>query len=198
MNIIREEVGNTDNENIIKLNDRKFRYGFNLYDTKEPNSLIEKIAYRKEVDILCRPSEHTTNEILSSIWDLDRFPMIVLLDKNRCENQLYEMINYFRDIMPAECQSVLFRVDDSSAGFNQLIKDRKLNNWVDSYTKIVYISNDKLPKVLLKADWSPITAFSFNSRHDRSVEHYINNRCDLVVYREEDVSPFRRYSKIYG
>lgn len=197
-NIIQEEIGEVDDENIIKLIDRKFRYGFNLYNTKEPSNLKEKIVYRKEVNVLCKPSEHSMNELMSTIWDLDRFPMVVLLDKNRCEDQLYELANYFRDIMPSECQSVLFRVDDASAGFNQLVKDRKLNNWVDNYTKIVYISVDKLPKVLLKADWSPITAFSFNSRHDRAVEQYINNRCDLVVYREEEMSPFRRYSRLYG
>ena len=195
LEIIKQEVNIDDN---IKLNDRKFRYGFNVYETKEPNNLIEKIAYRKDTSITLKPSEHTTNEVLSSLWELDRFPMLVILDKKDSEEQLYEMVNYYRDILPSECQSVLFRLEDSSSSFNQLVKDRRLNNWVDKQTKIVYISADKLPKVLLNADWTPITVYSYYSRHSSTVESYVKNKCDLVVYREEDVSPFRRYSSYYG
>ena len=169
-----------------------------IRNIKEPSNLTEQIAYRNNIDFLAKPSRYSLDDTLNSLWNLDRFPMIVILDEHNCEEQLHKFVTYYRDIMPSECQSVLFRTENSMSGFNQLIKDRKLNNWVDKYTKIVYTSTNKLPKVLLKADWSPITAFSFNSRIDRSLNSYIGTRCDLVVYREEELSPMRRYSQYYG
>jgi len=108
------------------------------------------------------------------------------------------MITYYRDIIDPQEQSVLFRLEDKNAGFNQLVKDRKLNNWVDKSTKIVYISKDKLPKLLVSGEWKPQTAFAFSSSLDRIVNTYIGFNCDLVVWREDSISPFREYSRLYG
>ena len=50
-----------------------------------------------------------------------------------------------------ESCSVLFRLDNDADGaeFNQYIKRNNLNNLVDNNTKIVYISNNKIPKPML-------------------------------------------------
>ena len=174
-------------------------YAFDLVnvDKGSEDSLIKKIAFRKDRSYHSVPSVETLDSVLTALWNLNRFPMLVLLDEESAENQLYELVNYFRDILPADDQSVLFRLEDSNCGFNQLIKDRKLNNWVDKNTKIVYINKNKLPKLLINNDWKPISAFSYNSRVDRFVDSYISFNCDLVVFREETVSPFRKYSKFY-
>jgi hypothetical protein len=137
------------------------------------------------------------HNILDALWKLNRFPLLVVLD-NEAEDQLHELANHFRDILNPEEQSVLFRLEDKDAGFNQLIKDRKLNNWVDKSTKIVYINKSKLPKLLVNNEWKPSAAFCFTSSTDRHVDSYISFNCDLVVYREEHMSPFRRHSRYYG
>ena len=140
---------------------------------------------------------HSLHNILDALWKLDRFPLLVVLD-NESENQLHELANHFRDILNPEEQSVLFRLEDKDAGFNQLIKDRKLNNWVDSTTKVVYISKNKLPKLLVKNEWKPSAVFSFSSSMDRFVNSYVSFNCDLIVYREEHMSPMRRHSRYYA
>lgn len=196
--IIQKEIGLLDESTKLKYIDRKFRYGFDLYEDKEPRSLIEQIAYRKRRSYQSVPSKESTNALFDALWNLDRFPLVVVLERKSAEQQLYECVNFFRDILPSSCQSVLFRNDGADDGFNNLVKDRKLNNWVDNGTKIVYISIDKLPKVLLKTDWRPQAAFLYNSMVDRTVDSYICNSCDLVVYREETISPFRRHSAQYG
>ena len=124
--------------------------------------------------------------------------MLVVLQKDNAEAQLHSLLTYYRDILDVEQQSVLFRLDNKDAGFNQLVKDRKLNNWVDKLTKIVYISKDKLPKILIDCDWQPSVAFTFDSALDRVLDTYISSSCDLTIFREEHVSPFRRHSSIYG
>ena len=119
--------------------------------------------------------------------------MLVILDKDQAETQLHSMLTYYRDILNSDQQSVLFRLDDKNSGFNQLVKDRKVNNWVDKSTKVVYISKDKLPKLLVNCEWQPTVALCFDSAVDKSVNIFINNICDLVIFREEYLSPFRRH-----
>ena len=93
---------------------------------------------------------------------------------------------------------MLFRFEDKAAGFNQLVKDRKVNNWVDKSTKVVYISKDKLPKLLVNCDWKPSVTLCFDSATDKTLNTFISSTCDLIIFREEYLSPFRRHSKIYG
>ena len=136
--------------------------------------------------------------MLNALWELGRFPLLVVLDPIHAEEQLYTFANHYRDILDSNEQSVLFRAEEKDSGFNQLIKDRKLNNWVDSTTKVVYISKSKLPKILVNNEWKPTAAFSFTSTMDRFVDSYVSFNCDLIVYREEHMSPMRRHSKYYG
>jgi len=197
---IQKEVGEASAESFTKLYDRRFRYGFNHVANlgKANNELVHDIASRKDVTYHSVPSIESIQDILSALWELDRFPLLVILDPTHAEQQLYTFANHYRDILNPEEQSVLFRLEDKDSGFNQLVKDRKLNNWVDSTTKVVYISKSKLPKLLVKNDWKPSATFSFTSSMDRFVDSYVSFNCDLIVYREEHISPMRRHSKYYG
>jgi hypothetical protein len=91
---------------------------------------------------------------------------------------------------------VVFRLDnDISEGkeFNQYIKQHNLNNLVDKNTKIVYISNNKVPKPLLKSEWFPITAIttSSNRSYGAKTDSYID-MLDLVIHYDDDVSTWKR------
>ena len=197
---IQKEVGESSAQSFTKLYDRRFRYGFNHVANlgKARNELAHEIALRKDKTYHSIPSIESTDSILSALWELDRFPLLVVLDPIHAEEQLYTFATHYRDILDPHEQSVLFRSEQKDAGFNQLIKDRKLNNWVDKTTKVVYISKSKLPKLLVKNEWKPSATFSFSSSMDRFVDSYVSFNCDLIVYREEHMSPMRRHSKYYG
>jgi len=49
----------------------------------------------------------------------------------------------------------------------------------------------------LTAEWSPIAAVTYNSGMNRHLATYVSDRCDLVVYYDEHMSPFRRFSNLY-
>lgn len=196
--VIQNDLGNLSSSNYIHFVDRRFKYGLEVTLIKEPSTLTERVSNRHGAEYQSKPSKETLASILGTLQELDRFPILVVLDPAEAERQLHETANYFRDIVEASQQSVLFREDGTDSGFNQLIHDRKLNNWVDADTKIVYINKGKLPKLLLKTEWTPSAAFSFTSAMDRFVNNYIGFNCDLIVYREENMSPFRRYSNYYG
>jgi hypothetical protein len=197
---IQKEVGEASAESFTKLYDRRFRYGFNHFANlgKARNELVHEIASRKDKTYHSKPSVQSTQDMLTALWELDRFPLLVVLDPTHAEEQLYTFANHYRDILDSNEQSVLFRLEQKDSGFNQLVKDRKLNNWVDILTKVVYISKSKLPKLLVNNEWKPSAAFSFTSSMDRFVDSYVSFNCDLIVYREEHMSPMRRHSKYYG
>jgi hypothetical protein len=197
---IQEEVGEASVKTFTKLYDRRFRYGFNHIANlgKARNALMHEIASRKEAMHHSKPSTESTQDVLNALWELDRFPLLVVLDPTHAEEQLYTLANHYRDILDSNEQSVLFRLEDKDSGFNQLVKDRKLNNWVDKTTKVVYISKSKLPKLLVKNEWKPSAAFSFTSSLDRYLNNYVSFNCDLIVYREEQMSPMRRHSRYYA
>ena len=102
--IIQEE---TDND-LLKIYDRRFRYCLDHINIEVTgNSLEEIIASRSSIHYQSKPSEQLIDSVLHALYNLDRFPMLVVLDNKDCESQLYEVVQFFRDLVPAEQQSVL-------------------------------------------------------------------------------------------
>lgn len=196
--LMESDIGKLNDNTFLKYADRKFKYGLAHIDVLKPKNITESIAFRNTIVYESKPSIETLDQLLGSLWQLDRFPMLVILSKDKAEIQLHSMLNYYRDILNSDQQSVLFRLDDKNAGFNHLVKDRKVNNWVDKSTKIVYISKDKLPKLLVNCECKPTVALCFDSAFDKTLDTFVKDTCDLVIFREEYLSPFRRHSSIYG
>lgn len=201
--IIKEELEYQDyDEQVLKLVDRKRRYGIQHIDHNFNNfNLTVKIATREDSHYLSNPELESATQILTAIHELDRYPLIVVCSEKNAQQNLYEVFEFFKYLIPRESQSVMFRLDNTdeeSKEFNQFIKDKKLNNWVDKSTKIVYINN-KLMKTLFKSEFKPITALVHKDvLLNRQVDSYLNTHCDLIITRDTHISPMRRYSRYYG
>ena len=64
--------------------------------------------------------------------------------------------------------------------FNKFIQKHNLNNQVAKNTKVVYITNKKVPKPLVKSDWRPATVICMDdSRSYSKVDSFIHE-FDLV------------------
>jgi len=191
---IKNKIPN--NLNYYQTIDRHRRYGLVNFDTVNDDSLIGEIVNRGSCEFLCSPDKWTMQQTVEAVYSLDRFPMVVLLDYKNAEDQIFEIWSELKNIVSNEEQSVLFR-QDGDTEFNRFIKQKGLNNWVDSNTKVVYIDTNKLPKLLLDSDFKPITAINFGGMMNRFVDAYLVNNCDLNITRDRDLSPFRRYSNYY-
>ena len=198
--LAEQEIGKLDKDTLIKYIDRRQRYGIVEHDAETlTGDFIEDIVFRKDNEMLFKPSEYNLNRVLESIERLDRYPLLVLLDEDKADEQLYNIYNFYKDFLPSEEQCVLFRTEtDKNSEFNQMVADYKLNNWLDNNTKVVYINTNKLPKLLLSSDWRPVTTFTFNSRINRIIDLYIKEFSDLIIFYDNEISPIRRYSRYYG
>ena len=184
--------------NLEKLIDRKRRHGIVSFENKKGCGLKSEIIYRDTSEVLVKPSQYNLQNVAEVIYNLDRFPLLVILDEQNCEEQIFEIWQEFKNIVSSSQQSVLFRQEGISE-FNKFVKNKKLNNWVDKNTKIVYINSNKLPKVLINAEWKPITSLDFSGGFvNRFIDTYIKDKCDLILHREEELSHIRKYSRYYG
>ncbi len=192
--IAERELGPLDKDNLILYIDRKRRYSINfIKDKVNPTNLTEQIALRKDADFLSKPSECDLKTLLLSVNSLKRYPLLVIVDEKQAEEQVHETFNFFRHTVDTKEQSVLFRLDnDTGASFNEYIKRNNLNNWVDKSTKIVYISNVKLPKLLISGNWKPTASLIFGTFPVKYIDAYVTSNCDLIIYRDESMSPFKR------
>lgn len=195
LKLIEENIGELNNDTLVKFVDRRRRYGFEVFDSVECNNdILQNIVSRTDTTYLSKPSKESFEDVVNGLNVLDRFPLLVILD-SYAETQMKDCINSFN--FAANQQICLFRLEGEHT-FNRLISQHNLNTWLDNSIKVVYINSKKLPKLLLKNDWKPIAAVAFTSHLDRQVANYISNNCDLIVFREEDMSPFRLHSQYYA
>ena len=179
--------------------DRSSRYNFDVDVVPVSNSLTETIAFRNQSDLCLDPKKYQLDDIVKSLYDLDRFPLLVLIDEQNSYIETKEFYESVRYLIPAEQQSILFRAegnDTENYHLNQYIKDNNLNNWVDNSTKIVYIKKSKIPKVLFGSNFTPVASFCKSSnRLTTIVDNYVKFRCDLNIFHDEHESLYSKYRR---
>ena len=141
------------NENIIKYVDRRKQYGLVHCDlNNERTRLSERIAFRNKPSIYIASGHYTFDDIVESLVELDRFPIVAVIDEDKVDT-VYDIYNSVSKFVKVEDQSIMFRLSnetDKDKRFNNWVKQERLNNWVDNNTKVVYISANKIPKPVIK------------------------------------------------
>lgn len=195
-----EEVKNTiSSMNKTMYADRSLRYGYKIENVYS-DTLIDTIAYRQNREVCIDPKKYNMQSIVETIQELQRFPLLVLIDEDTSFIQLKQIHSELNKIVDNKYQSVLFRIDnkdENNCNVNDYIKHNELNNWVDKSTKVVYIKKNKLPKVLLQADFHPICALAKTStRCNNNVRLYMQSFCDCILYHDQSLSLFGRVNGI--
>ena len=198
LEFIHSEIDNIE-DNKIKLIDRHRRYGITVETNSELVSVTNRIAHRNDTYINLDPNDVQVDEIAHSINELDRFPLLVILDREDNLTQMQKVFNAFGSVS-AKNQCALFRVDniDDEYNVNNFIHEKSLNNYLDHNTKIVYISKYKLPKLLLRNEWKPLATLMLSStRPNAHITNYIEDVCDLHIVNDNHLTLFRRSSYVY-
>jgi hypothetical protein len=200
ISMIQNELGEINHKTRLVYRDRALRYGINHYDyVVPPNSLTEKIATRTNQEVAIENS-HNFSKMIESLIELKRTPILVTIKDSDATilDETRKFFNEFTKYFPSSEQSVLFRVDNISNTYtvNNFIKDNFLNNWVDENTKVVYIKDSALPKILITGVWKPITTISMDIELPKTtIKEYVKHYCDLVVYYDSHASIAKSYRK---
>lgn len=187
--LARSEIGEFNQDNLLKYWDRADRYGYRKTPIvfNDATALAEHLANRSETKVYVNPTAYTLTDIANAFCQLERFPLVVTLTRRNEFDELQKLFNAFHCVSPSE-QILLDRIEDRNDpnyGINLFIKEKKFNNWLDKSIKIVYIFKNSLPKLLVKGDWRPIAHLTLNGEREQSVTAaYLSEFCDLSVIHD--------------
>lgn len=196
-------LGEPTIENLSMYKDRSQSLGLEHFDNVELDksinmltTLSQKIVRREKSNVLVNRKHFNINNLCESLLDLDRFPLLVVLPENDPDQALHEIHSGLSGFVePSEC-SVLFRLDThANYEFNNYIKHHKLNSPLDKSLKVVYISNNKVPKPLIKSGWKALTVLMMGSLRPASNVGVYLDEADLVIHYDESVSQMMRFQK---
>ena len=174
--------------------DRSMRYQY-FYEKSEktPESLTEIIAARKTPRVWVDQKTYQFGQVIESLINLKRFPLLVVFDSytpKKCLDELTILSENLKDFGIYDNVGIYFRLDNNDNGkeFNQYIANNSYNCQLDSDTKVVGVQSGKIPKFLLKSDWKPMSVISLGVplRHSKTAVYA--SCCDLIV-TYSDVEP---------
>lgn len=193
------KYGDPSLDNFYIYKDRSLLYGLHLFDE---DLLLESLSNLRPLtkQIINRKSRFlqiTKNidiqEIFKSLNELNRFPLLILLQREKPLDALDKTIPHVLSRFKPEEVSVLYRMPNRTEyghRYNKYISDLGINSNIDKNKKIVYITKEKFPKTLLTTEWSPQSVLMTESiRCSLNVEMYLN-RLDLIIHYDNHVSLF--------
>ena len=191
-NRVLTEVGNLERNNIL-LEDRKIGYQYEIFDSffqkKSEKNLIEKIATRTGAQIFLSSKTHELNDVISSLQELNRFPLLVIFDSSpeKSEKNLKILRNSLIENNMHDGVGIYFRHDNDQNGklFNEQISQFQYNQPLNNNTAIVGITNLKIPKFLLKLKWQPKSVLVLAQVLGSNRVKLLTDYCDLVIHYQE-------------
>jgi hypothetical protein len=191
-NRVLTEVGNLDRNNIL-LEDRKIGYQYEIFDSffqkKSEKNLIEKIATRTGAQIFLSSKTHELNDVISSLQELNRFPLLVIFDSSpeKSEKNLKILRNSLIENNVHEGVGIYFRHSNDQNGkpFNEQISQFQYNQPLNNNTVIAGITNLKIPKFLLKLKWQPKSVLVLAQVLGSNRVKLLTDYCDLVIHYQE-------------
>jgi hypothetical protein len=146
----------------------------------------KKIASLSASRFRIPPSDNNFSEVVSIIQELDQWPVLVMVDDNeKAILQVSKAIDPLLHAVDREHISIFFRLDNGEQRyreFNQFVKDNRLNNFIGPDTKVVFISKNRIPKPLLRADWIPQSAVVMSNYDYGRSSAYIDNFSTVYYY----------------
>ena len=197
VNYLYADVGPVTEDNLVLYKDRSLMFGLCHFgkaleqSLQTVSNLAGRIATRNSPSVFINSTKWNTNELVHALYELKRFPVAVVVPEKNALDLVSQFYNATRNLVPAEQQTVLFRLDNANnSEFNQYVKEHNLNNSLANDIKIVYINeNKKIPKPLLESDIVIKTSLYFSS-YMFSKQHV---EVDLAIQYDSVASPHARY-----
>jgi hypothetical protein len=156
----------TLDENILKYVDRAKQFGIEHIDYELNEQTLEtKLAGRSHNTVNVSNDSISLGQLIDALCVLDRFPLLVVVDQEKL-NDIYNFYSATTGKIKTSEQTVMFRLSNDTTQetqFNHWVKQNNLNNWLDNNTKIVYISANKVTKVVAN-NFSPSCVLNFSPK----------------------------------
>lgn len=188
-NLLTTELGNPSYLTPAIIHDRRLKYQYmTSFDNIITNhELTNQIINRDQSKIWINSNTYSINDIIRSLVELRRFPLLVVFDQSTD----FSIITQFNELSHALTVNGItdeigfyFRLDNTPDGkiFNDTIGKRQYNSMLTEKTKVAAVLGGKLPKFFLKEKWKPMSVLSIKNtlRHSKTAV-YAASYCDLLI-----------------
>lgn len=172
-------------ENII--HDRSMRYRYRTDKVLESDgTLTNYLAGRTRSRVWVDRNKHSLSELVTSIIELKRAPIMFVFDY-RDDKSALNMLKSIDETLAAtgldNNVGIYFRLPNNEHGtqFNELVAERKFNQYLGPDTEVVGVQSGKLPKFFLTTNWKPMSVIAIDSQFRSSKTAVYASCCDLVV-----------------
>lgn len=186
-NAVEEGLGKDYLSDKRLLQDRKIRFQYKNTEKIPEFSLEDKIANREGRKVFVPATSYGLETLFSSLKTLNRFPVLLVFDgrdsaKDKKSLDLLE--NAVKNLENLQDIGIYFRYnkESDSKNFNQSIAELGYNKNLTDTTMIAGISNNKIPKFMIKNGWKPETVISFTTNFRANKSYVYCQDVDLIVY----------------
>lgn len=171
-------------DNIIS--DRGVRYRYFSKELPDDGTLTRKIATRTRTKIWINSAEHTMNDVVKSLVDLKRLPVMFVFDSFNQSNN-HELMETISEALKSnnldDKVGIYFRLPNTDNGskFNDIISSNKYNQYLDRDTNVVGVQSGKIPKFFLNNPWKPMSVVAVESPLRSSKTAVYASCCDLII-----------------
>lgn len=203
INHLHNNIGIPSKENLYLYQDRRQALALEFMNNSAVQEslgkidiLSQKIALRKTFIININKNKWTLDQVIGSLNQLLRFPLLVVLNEKTALNDYHEIYSRLKLMFLNSQHSVMFRLPnhgDNNIEFNQRIAEDRTNNLIDENTKVVYISHKRVPKPLIKSKWQARAAISLRSEREHNQVQNFLQQYDLIIQYDNEESPWNMW-----
>ena len=189
--LIMSDIGTDTPIDSLIVNDRRLRYqyhndnGYNIGLSTEQGSLPELIANRHTTKVWIDCNIHSLDDVIATLKELKRFPILVTLGKDTDKNTSAHLYNILTacELNNNNNIGVYFRLKNTEDGkaFNNLVADKKYNNMLDETTQVAVVEAHTIPKFFLTTAWYPMAVISIHDKLRHSKTAIYANQTDLNI-----------------
>lgn len=186
-NIVQSNVGEISMDNLLALHDKKIRYNYQVSEKIPEKSLVTAIAQRDQTKIYINNSQVSVVEVMEALKKLNRFPVLLIFDGRdpKIDKKLLENLENLVATQTIDNKiGIYFRYDKEtdSTGFNATIAASNFNHQLDNTINVAGISNNKIPKFMIKSRWKPESIISFTNSFRNNKSSYYFSDVDLIIF----------------
>ncbi len=166
--------------------DRSIRYRYFPKRLEQDGTLTRKIATRGESKIWIDKKDHTLSDVVKSIVDLKRLPVMFVFDSfdhSKAHELMEEISSALEENGADDKVGIYFRLPNSDNGtkFNEIIASKQYNQYLDTDTTVVGVQSGKIPKFFLSSNWKPMSVVAVDTQLRSSKTAVYAKCCDLII-----------------
>ena len=185
--ILKKNLGENYLSDLRKLHDNKIKFQYVVNAPLLGNTLADKIARRTSQRVFLDSGAVHFDELLSSLKDLERFPVLLIFNGQSSVDDLkyVNMLNSaLSNLELTGDVGIYFRYDKNLnlSDFNQTVTLLEYNKILSANTMIAGLKSNQLPKFVVEAQWKPKSIISLTPNFKSNKNYTYFSDVDLIVY----------------